>query len=371
MAVMRVPILQMVASVLACTALAPQQSLSETPCADRSVAAGAITTPEEVIAFANCAYEYVLEHGTGEARRAFNEDDRWKSGQFYIYVASLTPRGEDSVRYVFPPDPSMEGSHVGGLTDSFGPDLVADFYRIGTDFGGGWVYYAFANPETGKSEPKAAYFRVIDWNGTPSLIGSGIYQRDLPSTCDPEQVNASAVRADPSIDRLREFVRRASLHIRENGYGAVAGLENDGRWRDQEAYLFGMDLMGNQLFSGSPTRVNGSAVAEWPPGGGPTERLGDRDGVAIIETSSESPLTWEAQLSRSAPTRLFARRPGSSFREAGGGGRGSWKRQRSFERRGRRIRRWNRRSAIWRTADWIGSGSEARRHSSGWQGWES
>ena len=36
--------------------------------------------------------------------------------------------------------------------------------------------------------------------------------------------------------------------------------------------------------------------------------------------SSESPLIWEAQIPRSAPTRCSARRPGSSFREAGGRG---------------------------------------------------
>ncbi len=55
-------------------------------CADHSIAASAMRTPGDVQAFVQCAYEYVQEEGFDEVRRAFNEDERWRSGQFYIFV---------------------------------------------------------------------------------------------------------------------------------------------------------------------------------------------------------------------------------------------------------------------------------------------
>ena len=60
-------------------------------CADRFVTASAVRTQEDVQAFVQCAYEFVQEVGFEEARRAFNEDERWKSGPIYIFVSGVTP----------------------------------------------------------------------------------------------------------------------------------------------------------------------------------------------------------------------------------------------------------------------------------------
>ena len=59
-------------------------------CADRSIVASAVRTPEDVKSFVQCAYEFVQEMGFEEARRAFNEDERWKS-PIYIFVSEATP----------------------------------------------------------------------------------------------------------------------------------------------------------------------------------------------------------------------------------------------------------------------------------------
>jgi len=124
-------------------------------CADQSVAARAVRTPKDAEVFIQCAYEYVQEMGFEEARRAFHEDERWKSGPIYVFVAELTPVPGASRSIVQPPDPSMEGKPWGFLMDDFGNDLMSEFYRIGSNFGGGWIYYAFTNPVTGEMEPKA------------------------------------------------------------------------------------------------------------------------------------------------------------------------------------------------------------------------
>ena len=41
---------------------------------------GRVRTTEDVQAFVQCAYEFVQEMGFEEARRAFHEDERWRSG---------------------------------------------------------------------------------------------------------------------------------------------------------------------------------------------------------------------------------------------------------------------------------------------------
>ena len=64
---------------LLCTALPAFGAAETLPCADRSVTASAVHTPEDVKSFVQCAYEFVQEMGFEEARRAFNEDERWKS----------------------------------------------------------------------------------------------------------------------------------------------------------------------------------------------------------------------------------------------------------------------------------------------------
>ena len=64
--------------------------VSADTCRERSVAAGAVRTTDEVQAFVQCAYELVQAVGFDEARKAFNEDERWKSGPIYVFVDEMT-----------------------------------------------------------------------------------------------------------------------------------------------------------------------------------------------------------------------------------------------------------------------------------------
>ena len=73
--------------LLSFTFLAPATVLAaDAPvaCAQKSVVASAVRTQGDVQAFVQCAYEFVREVGFQEARQAFNEDDRWRSGPTYI-----------------------------------------------------------------------------------------------------------------------------------------------------------------------------------------------------------------------------------------------------------------------------------------------
>ena len=81
-------------------------------CAQKSVMASAVRTSEDVQAFVQCAYEFVQEVGFEEARRAFNEDERWKSGSTYLFVAEVAPLDQARL-FVFPPDPRHGPEHRG------------------------------------------------------------------------------------------------------------------------------------------------------------------------------------------------------------------------------------------------------------------
>ena len=253
-------------------------------CADQSVGARAVETPKDAEVFVQCAYEYVQEMGFDEARRAFHEDERWKYGPIYVFVAELTPVPGASRALVQPPDPSREGTPWGFLMDDFGNDLMSEFHRIGSNFGGGWIYYAFTNPVTGSSEPKASFFKTIDWEGIPAAIGAGIYRRDLPGTCRSEEVNAAMLGSDPSRERLQEFVRCAAMELDSKGYFASVSLASDPRWRNGSVYLFGLDTYGYTLFSGSPANpLIGSELSSDYVGS-----FGRRDVLGVADTFGET-----------------------------------------------------------------------------------
>ena len=243
--------------------LLPALSFAEVRCADKSVAASAIRTREDIRAFVQCAREYALEHGTTEAHRAFHEDARWKSGPIYLFVSALAARGEDSTVLVYPPDRPREGNGWGTLIDAYGNDYYKERYRIVSRFGEGWIYYSFINPVTGRDEPKAAYLQPVDWDGTPAVIGAGIYLHDLPGTCEPAEVNAAALAAEPGAERLQELVRCAAYRFEEAGYFAAFELQNNPRWRSGSIYVFVLNSQGMQYFSSNPVTVGGAAVEEW------------------------------------------------------------------------------------------------------------
>ncbi len=260
------------------------------PCAEKSVTAASIRSTADIETFVQCAYEYALEMGIEEARRAFHEDARWKSGQFYVFVLNLPTRAT----FVFPPDPSRQETPWDEQIDGFGTDLLEAFQHTVEFVDRGWVYYEFTNPENGLTEPKASYTMRIDWNGsdTDTVIGAGIYRRDFPGACHPAQVNAESLAAEPSLERLEEFVRCAALEVESKGYFAALLMESDPRWRSGSIYAFGMDMMGNQLFSGHPVAINGEPVVEW--GRDPKARFNGRDMIDVAGTFGESYIYYHA-----------------------------------------------------------------------------
>ncbi len=280
-------------AVLLAAGVTPASAAAPIPCAEKSVSAAAIRSTADVEAFVQCAYEYVRDMGFDEARRAFHEDVRWKSGQFYIFVTNPAADGErPRTPFVFGADTSRAGVQWGDLTDGFGTDLLDDWNRILKLTDRAWVYYGFRNPADALVEPKAAYLIRMDWEGNPAVIGSGIYRRDFPGACPAELVNAAALDGAQSMEMLEEFVRCAALEVESKGYFGTLLLETSSRWLAGSIYLFGMDMSGNQLFSGSPVMIGGQPVVEW--GRDPKAMFNGRDVIDVADTFGESVIYYHA-----------------------------------------------------------------------------
>ncbi|MCY4595581.1 MAG: cache domain-containing protein [Bryobacterales bacterium] len=278
----------------AANGVTPQAGIRPLSCADHSIAAGGVRAARDVRAFVQCAYEYVQDMGATEAKRAFHEDRRWRSGPIYVFVDEATSVAGASRAFVFPPDPSREGIPWGQLVDVFGTDILEEINRVASGVGEGWVYYAFTNPETGMTEPKIAYVKQIDWSGTPAVIGAGVYRRDLPGTCREDEVNATTLAAIPSEEGLREFVRCAAMELELNGYFAIHTLATDARWRNGLNYVFGLDTHGNSVFTGYPLVEARVIPAELPTANSGSTVFGGRDVVGVADAFGETFLYYSS-----------------------------------------------------------------------------
>ena len=265
----------------------PDGAIAEqSSCSEKAVTAKGIQTRDDVRAFVSCAAEYVAAMGTAEAYRAFHEDERWHRNPYYLFVDTLSPSGDEVITISYPPDPSLEGIPSGRNPDAFGADIHAERYRILNTVQEGWWYYGWTNFATNLIAPKASYVKAIDWDGRSALIGAGIYENDLPGTCHPSVVNADQVQEAQSPDTLKEFVNCAAQRLELKGYFAMADLVGSRRWRSESVYIFGIDGMGTQIFTGHPVRVNGLEVLEW--GSTPRAIFSDRDVVDLAMTFGEA-----------------------------------------------------------------------------------
>ena len=284
----------------ASVALMPSSlAIASTTCSDKYVTAVAIQDRADIRAFVDCAAEYVSEHGPEEARRAFHEDERWRYGPHYLFVRLLAnpEQGVLSRLLVFPPDPAregVEGTQVHDIEDRYFLDYFTELHRVLGTVDAGWVHYFFTNFTSGNVEPKSSYLVEIDWEGQRAAIGAGIYERDLPGTCNRADVNAAALEADPSDQHLREFVRCAAMVVESRGYFAKAELEEDSRWSEGSVYVFVLDSMGNQIMSGSSVRLNGNQLHELGGQSRPTDQFGDRDVVDVANTFGETQIYYRA-----------------------------------------------------------------------------
>ncbi len=272
-------------------------------CSDRDIAAQNVRTRSDVKAFVECAHELVATLGADKAYQRFHLDSRWMHDEIYLFVFGLNPDPDQAWSFLNTRDPETEGRPVGQLYDDYGGEIIRAGVRVIEANRSGWFYYQFVNPDTGQIELKSSYAMALEWNGRSAWIGAGGYFSDLPGSCKERHVSSAMVHSAQSEDLLREFVRCASYLVELEGYSAVNKFRNTQQWNDGLVYIFGLDLTGNQVFTGNRISVNGVARHEWGEGGHLSEQFNGRDIVTMADTFGEafiyyrspSPVTGDEQ----------------------------------------------------------------------------
>ena len=172
--------------------------------------------------------------------------------------------------------------------------------RVGAQQG----FERFRGPCGLRSEMRAAERagKSAVWDGNPAAIGAGIYRRDIPGTCESEEVNAGGLEAAPSSERLQEFVRCAAMELESQGYFAIRALSSDPRWSSRSIYVFGLDTYGYTLFSGDPYSQGYGVIApelndhlDGPFGGRDVVSVGDAFGETFLYYSARNPASGMMQ----------------------------------------------------------------------------
>ena len=224
----------------------------------KTIQADDVQTQLDVRDFILCAKSYVEKYGIATARRAFTTQPQWRSrnSDVYVFVDNNTGRGDEATSYIFPPDPKREGKVWGELWDFFSNEYFQEVYRVVQNFGHGWSYYAYRNPDTRRPEPKFSYVaraRVGRFGEHDVVVGGGVYPRGTSNdtvygTCDPVEVNAVdlGARYKHSLRYLRNFVRCAAQVYTESSMGVVEEFAVNARWRSSSIYLFAVNPQLNK-----------------------------------------------------------------------------------------------------------------------------
>jgi methyl-accepting chemotaxis protein len=99
------------------------------------------------------------------------------AGYFFIY-------GHQGETISMPPAPELVGTNRWSLKDPNGKYIIQSLSER-ADKGGGFVTYAYENPETGETENKISYVKNIE--GTDYFIGAGTYDSIINSRVDAAQ----------------------------------------------------------------------------------------------------------------------------------------------------------------------------------------
>ena len=112
-------------------------------CVDKSVTASAVRNIGGRSGVRSVRLRVRPGNGLRGGRRAFHEDERWRSGPTYVFVDEVVAMFEMSRSLVYPPDGAREGNPWGPLPDGFGGQWYEEQHRLVSNFGEGWIYYTF------------------------------------------------------------------------------------------------------------------------------------------------------------------------------------------------------------------------------------
>jgi len=122
------------------------------------------STPDQAMAMAKKAAEYVKEHGAEKAAEEFNKaESEFIDNDLYVFAID-----EDGVFLSHPIKPALVGRDMIDLKDVEGTPLIENFTLVE---GEGWSHYKWPHPVSGDILPKQSYIINIDG----FILGVGAY----------------------------------------------------------------------------------------------------------------------------------------------------------------------------------------------------
>lgn len=215
-------------------------------CSPDRVRASLVYAQADVEQFVRCA-ELELKRCGLVALHDLRSGPRWNSGPTYIFLVDRASQ----YAVIHGANPALEGQYLGDLVDSTGFAFVQEGADIAEHYGDGYLYYEFANPATGATEPKVSYVRNIRIDGFDYVLGAGLYVPANMACLDMPEARDVDTRAE-----LELFVTCAAELVASRGPDAFDLLLNHPTWIEGATYIFVTDQQCRSMVYALDYRVD-------------------------------------------------------------------------------------------------------------------
>jgi len=180
----------------------------------------------------NDAVEFARKNGRESALAAFNNTTSpFATNGTYVFAFDM-----NGTTLAMPFQKTSLGKNERNLTDINGIAIGERKIQLAQQ-GGGYFYYVYTNPASGKSEFKVSYVKPVD---SQWVVGAGMYLPDIP-----------AVFPQDTRSRMVLRVNEAVTYVKKNGQDAALRVFNDpnGTFSQPDMYIFAFARNGTYLAS--------------------------------------------------------------------------------------------------------------------------
>ncbi len=157
-------------TTVAMAALAVMGAVSAASDATAQSAAPDSPKAKSVVSLVDQAAALVDAKGKAAFADFRQKGSEWFHGDTYVFVLDL-----NGVELCNGPRPDLEGKNLLGLKDRNGKAFHQAFVDTVKAHGAGWVDYLWPKPGTDTPVQKWSYVKAVTVDGTPALLGVGIY----------------------------------------------------------------------------------------------------------------------------------------------------------------------------------------------------
>lgn len=125
---------------------------------------------KKLMTFVDNAANLISQNGEKAYLEFRKPNTAWWNGDSYVFVYDLSGK-----TLVLPPTPNIEGINRMNVKDAAGNYYVKDMINVLKNKDFGWISYVYPKPGESSPSAKLSYFKKVNVNGKPVLVGSGIY----------------------------------------------------------------------------------------------------------------------------------------------------------------------------------------------------